>query len=144
MKRISLLTKKAKIAAAAVAAVLVLVGVWWWLVVSPVETAALPDPVPQLPVIEVQELQIPEAYLFQHFLAELHDCYGQVGQSITLPELERQVGKEWGAAAVALVDYYTAGKCSEKELYLRIPGRVGWMVDEVQEMAVEEAEKPGE
>ena len=141
MHRISLLPKKAKMAAAAVAAVLVLVGLWWWLVASPVETGASPDAAPQQTAIEVQELQIPEAYLFHYFLAELHDCYGQIGHSITLPELERQVGKEWGMAAVALVDYYTVGKCSEGELYLRIPGRVAWMIDQVQEMAVEDEEK---
>ena len=141
MNRISLFPKRVKVAAAAVAAVLVLVGLWWWLVVSPVETAAAPDAAPQQTAIEAQEIQIPEAYLFQHFLAELHDCYGQIGHSITLPALERQVGKEWGAAAVALVDYYEAGKCSEGKLYLRIPGRVAWMVDQVQESAVEDAEK---
>ena len=98
-------------------------------------------PAPRQTAIEVQELRIPEAYLFQHFLAELHDCYGQIGHSITLPALERQVGKEWGMAAVALVDYYTAGKCSENERYLRIPGRVAWMVDQVQEMAGKDEEK---
>ena len=141
MNRISLFPKRVKVAAAAVTAVLVLVGLWWWLVVSPVETGASPDAAPRQTAIEVQELRIPEAYLFQHFLAELHDCYGQIGHSITLPELERQVGKEWGMAAVALVDYYTVGKCSENERYLRIPGRVAWMVDQVQEMAGKDEEE---
>ena len=60
------------------------------------------------------EEEVPGAYLFQHFLGELHDCYRQIGQSISLPNLERQVGKEWGAAAVALMDYYRDGNCAER------------------------------
>ena len=123
----------AKIAAVAVAVLLAFMGVWIAMA-SGTEEPPPPQPVEQAP--PPSEEEVPGAYLFQHFLGELHDCYRQIGQSISLPNLERQVGKEWGAAAVALMDYYRDGKCAEGDRYLRIPGRAAWMIEQVQETAV--------
>ena len=110
-------------------------------------TCMVAGTVEEVPAVETREAQprvvemdedIPEAYLFQHFLEELHDCYRQIGQSISLPALEREVGKAWGEAAVALAGYYDAGNCVEQDRFLRIPGRVSWMIVQVQEVVPQE------
>ena len=125
------------VAVAVVVAVAVLLAAFmgvWIAMASGTEEPPPPQPVEQAP--PAKEEEVPGAYLFQHFLGELHDCYRQIGQSISLPNLERQVGKEWGSAAVALMDYYRDGKCAEGDRYLRIPGRAAWMIEQVLEPAV--------
>ena len=79
--------------------------------------------------------QVPDVYLYQHFLRELGLCYEQIGQPVALPKLERQVGREWGMAAQALLDYYGEGHCSESEWHLLIPGRAGWLAAQAAEYA---------
>ena len=139
MQRVKGLPRWVKITVPALALVGGLMGVWMWMALGTVEEAAAGEESVLPPVRVVQDDEhIPEAYLFQHFLEELHDCYRQIGQSISLPALERQVGKAWGEAAVALVGYYDAGNCAEQDRFLRIPGRVSWMIVQVQEVVPQE------
>ena len=141
MERVKRLPKWARIALLPAAVLAAFMGVWIAMA-SGTEAPPPPQPVKQEPTAKEEE--VPGAYLFQHFLGELHDCYGQIGQSISLPNLERQVGKEWGGAAVALMDYYRDGNCAEGDRYLRIPGRAAWMIEQVQETAVGPAEEEAE
>ena len=90
------------------------------------------------------EEDIPEAYLFQHFLSEMADCYDQVSQPVGLAQLERDIGREWGKAANALLDYYERGLCVEGAEHLRIPGRAGWLAAQAAQFAVESMEEEEE
>ena len=141
MQRLKHLPRWVKITVPIAAVLLLVIAGGTCMVAGTVEEVPLPvaaEPAVR-PAFEGEE--IPEAYLFQHFLEELHDCYRQIGQSISLPALEREVGKAWGEAAVALVGYYEEGNCAEQERFLRIPGRVSWMIVQVQEVAPQETEE---
>ena len=141
-QRIEGLPKRAKVGLLAALALAAVIGVWTCSAAGTAGPAPPPAPAAVEPVKAEEE--VPGAYLFQHFLAELHDCYRQTGHPIPLPELERQVGKEWGAAAAALAGYHRSGKCAERDHHLLIPGRAAWMIEQVQETAVtggEEAAK---
>lgn len=95
---------------------------------APTEAAAVPaDPIP----VSIEELEVPDVYLFQHFLEELHRCYLEVGHEVSMQQLEREVGRDWDVAVMALMQYFHEGKCAEWDDYLRIPGRAAWMVAQV-------------
>ena len=136
MQRLKRLPKWAKIGGIGGVVLVGLLALWWAVVPGSVETAPAPDSALAQPARVEEEIEIPDAYLYQHFLAELQDCYRQIGQSISLPKLEREVGKDWGEATLALAEYYIEDNCGEREEYLRIPGRAAWMIEQVLEVAV--------
>ena len=142
MQRLKRLPKWAMVGGAISVFVVGLIALWWVLVPGSVETApALPETQESMQLARAEEeIEIPDAYLFQYFLTELQDCYRQIEQPISLPRLERQVGKDWDVATLALTDYYIEGKCQEEEFYLRIPGRAAWMIEQVLVPTAEEEE----
>lgn len=121
-------------------AIVLLLG---WMTMGMAETSDVAAAPQELEPVRQDDVEIPTAYLFQHFLDELHGCYQQIGHSTSRAELEVEVGKEWGEAVVALMEYYRIGNCFEGDYHPRIPGRVAWMINQVQAMEPAAAEEGG-
>lgn len=125
--------------------ILIVAVFWSWMgSVAPAaeETASAYDPKPV--VANLRGEPIPEAYLFQHFLEEMGNCYREVSQPRTAAQLEREIGREWGRATQALLDYYEQGLCAERERDLLIPGRAGWLAAQSVEFALHGPEEEQE
>ena len=125
--------KKAAIGLCLVALVAV-VMIWQAASGDGVEQAEESQPAPTPAPAQAQAAEpedVPDVYLFQHFVAELGDCYDQTGQATSAAELEREIGREWEIAVEALLTQYRKGTCSEAAEFLRIPGRALWLADQI-------------
>lgn len=128
-------------------ALLILIVVIGWSWMGSVDTAGEETALSNAPLPVTPNLSgepVPEAYLFQHFLEEMGNCYRQVSQPLTAAQLEREIGREWGRATQALLDYYEQGLCAERERDLLIPGRAGWLAAQSVDFALNGPEEEQE
>ena len=94
------------------------------------DTAVVPVAQTLPPVVAPE---VPDHYLSEHFRDELGECYRSTGQPRSPVELERGIEEVGRADAVrALMEQYRAGVCTEPTQFLRIPGRVVWLLDAVK------------